>query len=126
MLNLFPNETKPLTETEKSLVPGFVKSLTAHIDRENAITSREIIRAYRKIGVKLSGPRIRAIIHHIRVNDLVERLIGTPNGYYVTNNPELLAEYIESLEQRSRSIFSVAKALKRQFQKAWPMKLKFT
>jgi hypothetical protein len=108
MLNGFEDITYNLTETEKKLVDGFVKSFEKRIGKKNAITSTRIIQAYKDIGINMTGPRIRKIINYIRINGLVKNLIATSEGYYIETDPEKIKEYKESLLQRCREIKRIA------------------
>lgn len=111
MINYFAEQTAPLTEDEENLIPGFISSLKNHVGRESAITSHQIIKKFNEIGIKITGARIRKIIHHIRVNDLVSCVMGTSKGYYISNDLQEFKDYIESLKQRSNAIDRVRSAL---------------
>lgn len=107
-INGFEDITYELTEKEMSYVEGFVDSFKKRIGKEKAITSTRIIEAYRKIGEKMTGPRIRKIVNYIRINGLVKNLIATSKGYYIETDPEEIAKYKESLLQRCREIQRIA------------------
>lgn len=115
MINGFEEETKPLDDFERSLLMPFKKSFERKIGKENAITSAEIIKGIEKsYGKKLGGARIRKIINHLRTEGIVRKLVASSKGYYIANNQDELLEYCTSLEQRSREIMRVAKALRSQ------------
>ena len=104
MIDNFEEYTHELTNKELKLIPMIVKGLVTKVGKEMAITNKEMVTKLKVIGVKVTGPRLRKIIHHIRITGQVERLIATSKGYHVSNEPEEIKEYIESLEQRLSSI----------------------
>jgi hypothetical protein len=108
MINGFENETGDLNEFELGLVPGFVKGFNTKQGKNNAITSKEIIRKYSDHGIKLTGARIRKIVNHIRTNGLVKNLIASSAGYYISNDPDELEAYKQSLIQRANAILAIA------------------
>lgn len=115
MIKGFERHTAVLTDKEAQLVPGFVRALKLRTCKENAVTSTEIIQAFKKRDVKLTGARVRKIINYIRNNHLLPGLIATSNGYYVTNDPDELRDYIESLEGRLSSIIGILQATKKRY-----------
>lgn len=115
MINGFSEETSPLTEQEKKLIPIFVRSFFAHIGKENAVTSSAIAEGLKKNGRgSVSGARIRKIINYIRINGLVPCLVSNSKGYYISNDAAEIDAYIESLQDRCFAITAVAEALKGQ------------
>jgi hypothetical protein len=111
----FDKETHELTEKELKLLPTVVSGLQKKIGKENAVTNKQMVDGLKKYGIKTSGPRIRKIIHHIRITGTIERLMATSNGYYISNDINELDDYIKSLVQRSESIAKIADQL--QFQR---------
>ena len=111
MINGFAKETHELTDYEMSILPIIVSGLETKVGKENAITNIEMVKAMKGAGHKLSPPRLRKIIHHIRITGLIERLVATSKGYYVSNDKEELEDYIESLMQRAESINRIATQL---------------
>lgn len=108
MITGFVPQTHELTDVEvNNMLPGMVRRLKTKVGKNNAVTNKQIVAAFKSIGIKTGGPRIRKIINHIRIQGLVPNLIATSSGYYVAANKEELEDYIESLEQRIGSITSV-------------------
>lgn len=63
---------------------------------------------------KITGIRVRKIIHYIRVQGLIPFLVSTSNGYYSaakSEDREVIEAFIESLRQRARSINEIADEL---------------
>jgi len=112
MIKNFEEITKELSWYESAvLLPLFIRGLKNKIGKENAVTSTEIVRNLKSKGYKLNGVRVRKLIHHIRVNHLIPRLIATSKGYYVSNDKEEIEAFILSLEQRISSIKEIKNAL---------------
>ena len=118
MIALFEEITYELTEYEETtLLPIVVKGLKNKHGKQNAITNKKICEALTKAGYKVNGPRLRKIIHHIRVEQLIIGLCCNSNGYYVTDSLEELNKYVESLAQRIRSQQQIHKSMKRDMDK---------
>lgn len=115
MITGFEKHTARLTDDEMKLVRGFTIALERRVGKKNAVTSSYIIKEYKKQGVKISGPRVRKIINYIRMNNLVPGLIASSQGYYVTDDPEELKGYIESLEGRLSSIAGILRMTKQKY-----------
>ena len=115
MINGFEMETAPLNEKEESLLPFVIALLETHKGKAKAITNKTIsynilVQKYEKI----DGPRIRKIINHIRTNNLISCLMASNNGYYVTDDPEEIKDYIRSLKGRAEAILAVVEAMEKQ------------
>jgi hypothetical protein len=122
MINGFAQQTHELTDIEiNRMLPGMVKRLKTKIGKNNAVTNNEIVAAFKSIGVKTGGPRIRKIINYIRMQGLVPNLIATSSGYYVASDRAELEDYIESLEQRISSITDVKNQMVNDL-RLWPLK----
>lgn len=114
MITNFEEITEELTDEELKLVPNIVKHLKTKIGKENAITSKQVVAAYKANGKKMSGPRWRKIIHHIRVKNLVPLLISTSKGYYISHDKDEIESYIKSLSERINSITEIKNAMEHQ------------
>ncbi|WP_394767554.1 hypothetical protein [Ferruginibacter sp.] len=104
MIPNFEEYTHDLTEYELSLVPKFSNSFKNKIGKQNAVTSKVIEEKMIDAGHKVSGPRIRKIVNYIRNIGIVEGLIGSNYGYYITTDKKEIEDYIESLESRETAI----------------------
>lgn len=114
MITLFEDITYELTDYEtETLLPIVVKGLSTKKGKENAITNKKICDALKGKGYKISEPRLRKIIHHIRVEQLIVGLCCNSKGYYVTDSLEELGRYVESLAQRIRSQQAIHKSMKK-------------
>lgn len=64
--------------------------------------------------IKVGAPKIRAVIHYLRVSGRIKLLLSNSHGYYIATSSHAANVYIESLRQRQRSINAVIEALRRQ------------
>lgn len=118
MITLFEDITYELTEYElNTLVPIVVKGLSNKKGKENAITNKSICEKLKSAGYKVSEPRLRKVIHHIRVEQLIVGLCCNSKGYYVTDSLEELGRYVESLAQRIRSQQAIHNSMKKCMEK---------
>jgi len=110
MINGFEKETHELTNYEMTLVPIIVKGFIGKHGSSAAVKNKTIVTALKAMGEKVTEPRIRKIIHHIRVKHLVTNLISTNKGTYRAESKEELIKYVESLQQRINSIEEIKKS----------------
>ena len=117
MINGFEKYTKDLNDYEKkTLLPIMCKCFANHIGKENAVTNSVICEKMNDKGFeKVSEARVRKIINYIRTNNLVPRLMASGSGYYITNNPNELKDYISSLKGRKEAIEGVISAVQKQY-----------
>ena len=138
MIRNFEEYTDELSEDEqKYILPSLAKLLILHVGKEKAITNKYIVSHFNKyfpiqkwiqdknnmtlVTVKTSEPRIRHMIHILRVSDSIPYLIATSMGYYISNDRKEIETYIGSIDDRLRAIYAIRKALKRQL-KNWGLK----
>jgi uncharacterized cysteine cluster protein YcgN (CxxCxxCC family) len=108
MIAGFSIETKPLTDLEKKMLPKIVKGLSTMHGSANAISNKEIAeKIFDKYEIQLSDARIRKIINHIRMHNLLPGLVANGCGYYITSNINELIEYYKSLEGRESAIHAI-------------------
>ena len=112
MIINFEEITFELTDIEvETTLPKVVEILSSATNLQRAITNEKIIFLLKQQDIKCSSPRIRKIIHEIRIHHLVPHLIATSKGYYITSDIEEVRKYIVSLQQRIRSITEIITAL---------------
>ena len=105
MITGFEDETHELNAYELTLVEPIVNGLKTKIGYINAITNKRMCEAMISAGYKgISPVRIRKIIHYIRENGLVKKLIATSKCYYIATTDEEVSKYVQSLNERIRSI----------------------
>lgn len=105
MKQKFEDYTHELTVYEmKVIIPAIVELLHDKIGKSKAIKNNDIISTFNGRKIKTNPSRIRMMIHLIRNECLIERLMATAKGYYISNDAEEMESYIKSLEQRSSRI----------------------
>lgn len=111
MITNFEEITAELTEEELGMVDTMVSGFNRYT-KENPIKAPEIIRSMKSKGYKITEPRLRKIVNHIRVNGIIP-LIATSNGYFVTYDKEEIKKQVKSLKQRARSINEAARGMEK-------------
>lgn len=81
-------------------------------------TSGELIFELEKLGYKLSPIRFRAIIHHIRVNE-IKIILGGRGGYWVSDDPEEIFNYCQRLDGRADSIKEASSSIRRMIRQKY-------
>jgi hypothetical protein len=115
MITNFEEETHDLTTHEKDvLLPLMVKGLKNKVGKENAVTSKQIIRGFKNSGYSMDGPRVRKLVNYIRVKSLIPCLMATNKGYHITNDKAELESFLKSLDERIWAIRAVRDAVGRQ------------
>ena len=118
MVKFFEKETAPLTEYEKeTLLPIMVKCLSNKVGKEKAITNEKMCEKMMKHGYIISTARVRKIINHIRINGLIECLMATNYGYYITKDKKEMIDYISSLSGRIDAIQAVKNEMEEQMRR---------
>ena len=91
----FEPETTKLTEYELKLVPIVVNILKSRLGRENAITNKNLVNRMSKLGFSSITPeRMRKLINHIRIYDLLDCLVASSKGYYISNDEKEISDYM--------------------------------
>lgn len=115
MIDGFETITYELTEyEEKTLLPKLIYGLKLKTGKKNEVTATHICKQFTDAGYKLSGARLRKIINHIRVNNLIFNLISTSKGYYIATTEAECKKYLLSLKQRIGAITSLYDAMENQ------------
>lgn len=115
MLTLFENVTSRLTPIEKdTIVPMIVETLKYKNTPQHAVTNKHLVGWLKACKIDTSEIRVRMMINHIRNTNLLPCLIASGNGYWVTDDPDVIDKYIDSLNGRINSIRNMAESLKAQ------------
>jgi hypothetical protein len=115
MIKNFNSQTEELTEQEIKFLPLFIKGFSTKT-KENPIKARLIVEEVnsffksKKINYKLTQPKLRKYVNHIRSNGILP-LIATSKGYYISFNKKEIEDQITSLNQRANSILEASKGL---------------
>ena len=109
MLKGYENITYELTDEELKLVEPIIKGLEVRIGKETAVTNKEIQKA-----MNLSSARVHKIIQYIRINNLLNGICSSGNGYFIAKDIEELDECLISLRQRIYTQMKTLHCLERQ------------
>lgn len=108
MLPGFENITHDLTDYERDvLVPLFVRGLRKKVGVKEAVTNKKIVDSLKQKGFKVTDARVRKIINYIRRAHLIEGLVASSRGYYITRDPVEIKRYIQSLDGRENEIHQI-------------------
>lgn len=103
----FPEYTAKLSDYERNeLLPVIVRGLKAKVGAENAITNPQMVKALKSAGYKITEPRIRKLINHIRINGFIKNLIATSKGYFISEDIEERRRWKEGMRERAGSILA--------------------
>lgn len=113
MLKGFEEYTGPLNDYERTTVmPRVASILSFCVGPEKAATNKELrenlLATY---NLKVSDPRVRAIINEIRTSDIVPYLIASSKGYYIATSVDEVEDYARTLDSRIREMARVRDAL---------------
>ncbi len=110
MIEGFEHITRDLTPQELKVIREIAVHLRVKFGKQNAVTSKRICDGMndKYPSLKLTGPRLRRIINHIRVKGMIRNLVASSHGYYVENNIKEIRKYIQSLRERANAINDVA------------------
>ena len=118
---LFEPETSKLSEYEMDeLMPVMVKCLQNKVGKENAVTNCYMVEKMQEHGYKISEARVRKIINYIRIHGLIDRLMASNKGYYITEDKNEMWNYVQSLIGREEAIHEVRLAMESQLEKMTP------
>lgn len=126
MIRNFEDYTHSLTEDEaKYIIPMLLKILALSIGKENAVKNQFILNNINSSlleyctandipAIRTRPARIRHMIHILRVSDTIPFLVATAVGYFISNDKKEIEDYMQSVDDRLRSIYQIRRALKRQ------------
>jgi hypothetical protein len=115
MINNFEDFTEELTPDELKLVAPLMNGLRTKT-KEQTIKAPEIVKAMNVFAdknglIKITEPRLRKLVNHIRVKGILP-IIATSQGYYVSYDKQDILDQINSLTQRANSILKSADGLR--------------
>jgi len=114
----FDDITAPLTDEEMKLLPMFIKGLSWRIGSANAITNATIRKLFReKKDIIISDACVRKIVSYISRNEILEGLIATSKGYFISRNLKEVTDYENSLYGRELAISERRKVVSKYKQK---------
>jgi len=112
MITNFEHITFELTDYEiEYILPFVVSELEGRFGKSAAISNKSLVA---RCPTKTSGPRIRKVIHELRVKGILTNLLANSSGYYRSNNSSEVDTYIKSCMERVRSIREIVYSLESQ------------
>ena len=112
MLKGFEEYTGPLNDYEYHIVlPALASLLRQCVGEANARTNAQLRASLEYGTIKVSDPRLRAVINEIRTSDTVPYLVASSKGYYVATSVEEVEDYARTLDSRIREMTRVRDAL---------------
>lgn len=115
MKKALKTKTRPLTNYEQNvLLPILMKGLKQKNGKKNAVTSRQIALRLRSHGLRINQRVVATLINYIRTNDLIEGLMASSFGYYITSNEQEYIDYEDTLLGREMAIRDVRMSIRRQ------------
>ncbi len=115
MLTLFENVTNKLTDHEKeNAVPLLMDIIGGRVTPEKAVKNKDLVKWLASNGIKTTEIRIRMMINYIRNTNMLPCLIGSGKGYFVTDDPRIVDDQVESIMGRVNSMLGVVQSLKAQ------------
>lgn len=114
MITGFEEYTDELSALERDHIMEILKDALLLTDKERPLNNHELKRIVQTTELNTSAPRIRHMIHVLRVTDAIPCLVANSKGYYITKDRQELENYKQSLDDRLRSIYNVRRSIKRQ------------
>lgn len=76
-----------LTDQEKDMAVKIIAKIKMNRGKDSAVKNTKIRQFFLDTyAIKTTGIKIRAIIHHIRVNHMIKCLAAGSNGYYIATS----------------------------------------
>jgi len=108
MIEGFEDYTHRLTFDEIAWAHEICEKICQNVGKNNTVTNKKIQQHFKDKGVTITPARVRKILHWIRVNHKVKRLVAGGKGYYVTNSSgsclAISRHYASELTARSVSM----------------------
>lgn len=112
MITNFESITEGLsTEECKVVLPKVIELLKYRKGKDNAITNKKLRNLLTAMGHDVPESRIRKIINQIRLKGLVNNLLASSKGCYVSNDKDEINQYVGSLRERATAINAIADEL---------------
>ena len=110
MIPTFDEQTSPLSDYEKeTLLPLMIQGFKTKIGVKNCVTNPQICRALNDKGYKVTEPRVRKLVFHIRHNNLVPKLIASSKGYWIATSRDEVESWLESVNSRIGALMETKK-----------------
>lgn len=120
MVTNFEEITEELNEKELNLLPYVERAFKKFTSRQNAGKSHDICgmisflylseEGINEDYTPINGARLRKFVNYFRKNGILP-IIGTKEGYFVTNDRDEIEKQIKSLTERASGIITAANGL---------------
>lgn len=111
-LIIIPYSEHVTWEEKKLVIPLIVKRIRQAQRQKQQITNPHLCASLLKHnGIKVNAPIVRKLIHYIRINGIIKRLIAGKNGYFVSNNAKQISVYLKRLAKMMREIGKFKQAI---------------
>lgn len=108
----FEEITEGLSHEETTVIlPKVIELVKWRKGKENAVSNKKLVNLLTAMGHNTNEARIRKMINQIRLKGLVKNLLASSKGYYVSNDPNEIKKYVESLRERASAINAIADEL---------------
>lgn len=114
MITGFEDYTHELNHEEKLMKPFVIALLS---QAKKPMTNNDLINYFDDNNIQTSAPRIRKIIHDIRVKNELPLLLSSKKGYYVSYEDKDVSLYLKSLEERIKSISVIHYQIQKQYER---------
>ena len=112
---LYKGSYRPITIYEQNvLLPILIKGLEMKKGKMSAVTSIQIVMGMKKHGLNINNTSVNKLINYIRTNDLIDGLMATSLGYFITNSENELINYEATLLCREMALRKVRMSMQRQ------------
>jgi len=98
------------TEQELVMIDVVQKGLEQHVGKDNAVKTKYIVERMKFKGFPITPPKLREIIHYLRVHRRMF-IVGDDAGYYVADNYDERVRQIASMKSRIKEMQEVYEAL---------------
>ena len=112
MITNFEEVTEGLSHVEVTVIlPKVIELLKYRQGKDNAITNKKMRNLLSAMGHDVHPAQIRKMINQIRLKGLVNNLLASAKGYYVSNDKKEIGKYVSSLRERAAAINAIAAEL---------------
>lgn len=106
MITGFEDYTHTMTPYEMDVVlPAILRGMKTKIGKDNTVTCRAIVDGLDfNGGIKTSQPRVRHILHWLRVTKTLKNCCANSKGYWIAVNKGERDHYKKGLKERIENI----------------------
>lgn len=115
MIKTFEDFTIDLTPIQREqIVPRIIKYLQANCHGEHrAITSKQFVGRIHQGGFEINDVSLRRCIKFIQFNRMCKWIVATQNGFFFTQDRDVVEKQIQSLIERENAIRIVRESIQK-------------